>query len=347
MKKQRLNRSQVIDLATILYNVRDHVSYVAEKYIKAPLQINRDYRKIGSKKPKIRSVSQQSKTQHSVDIARIESIAYYSLAILDFINVIETRFPDDVLDNFYRNINTLRVEKVNNVYKYLNDSSGVYLTVSNRVGVKKSYIYTIYHELFHMASTKVFKNVVCCGFSIYEQKKSIGVGLNEGYTELLANRYFRNGNTVRFLRKNYSGVNVNQVNDTAYPLQVLIASKLEEIVGKEKMERLYLGANLNGLVRELQQYVPKEAVHKFISNVDFLHNNINNFFNFSLKSEKIHNVYVEVCNFLDTCYRKKLDARYPDDIERKKILRSRYMNDLSNYYDEYFSWHDDKKNKKK
>ena len=167
----------------------------------------------------------------------------------------------------------------------------------------------------------------------------IGLGLNEGYTELIANRYFSNQRTSRLLKNNYDyKYDLNE----EYPLQVLIASKLEEIVGKTKMESLYLTANLHGLIKELEQYTSREQIDKFLSNMDFLHSNMDNIFAFSIKNKKLHDAYVEICGFLDECYRNKLANRY-----NKKSLRKEFLNDLEFVYDEYFSMDRKKSERKK
>lgn len=339
MSNKSLNRSQVIDLAKILYNLSDHVSYVSNKYFKAPLQVNKSYKKINfGKKPRIVELPKMSISNNSVDNARIQSIAYYSVAILYFIDVLEKNFLPSDLVNFYNNINSLRIGRIEKKSIY-NDSSGVYYSCLNYIKIKNHLIYSIYHELFHMASTKIINGVIYSGFYIVDDKKMIGLGLNEGYTELIANRYFSNSRTSRLLKNNYD---YKYDLDEAYSLQVLIASKIEEIVGKNKMESLYLTANLHGLIKELEQYTSREQIDKFLSNMDFLHSNMDNIMKFSIKNKKLHDAYVEICGFLDECYRNKLANRY-----NKKSLRKEFLKDLEFVYDEYFSMDRKKSERKK
>ena len=97
--------------------------------------------------------------------------------------------------------------------------------------------------------------MIFCGFAQgYKGKKIIATGINEGYTQLLAERYF--GESKDILK--------------AYSCEKSIAEKLEMIVGKEKMQSLYLNANLYGLIQELKQYEDENTIMQFISDVDFL-----------------------------------------------------------------------------
>ena len=53
----------------------------------------------------------------------------------------------------------------------------------------------IYHELFHMASSKfINKFKIYCGF----RQNNIGRAINEGYTELLTYRYFSLDNSSSY-----------------------------------------------------------------------------------------------------------------------------------------------------
>lgn len=343
MSNKSLNRSQVIDLAKILYSLSDHVSYVSNKYFKAPLQVNKSYKKINSgEKPRIVELPKKYISNNFVDNARIQSIAYYSVAILYFIDVMEKRFSPSDLVNFYNNINSLHIK--NNVKFKKSNTLGSYSYVYNHIKLRCDALTSIYHELLHLASTKAVGNVYYSGFAIFDKMKktSIGVGLNEGYTQLLCKRYFDNSKTARLLTTKYGFDTSNKIINNSYPFQVLIASKLEEIVGKTKMESLYLTANLHGLIKELEQYTSREQIDKFLSNMDFLHSNMENIFVFSIKNKKLHDAYVEICGFLDECYRNKLANRY-----NKKNLRKEFLKDLEFVYDEYFSMDRKKSEKKK
>ena len=69
---------------------------------------------------------------------------------------------------------------------------GIYNARNNKIsfvnGVNSN---TIFHELFHMASSYLDKENKILYGGFYQSSKglNIGRGLDEGYTELLANRY--------------------------------------------------------------------------------------------------------------------------------------------------------------
>ena len=85
-----------------------------------------------------------------------------------------------------------------------------------------------------MASSYNHKEKDVSGF-LAEIKSSfstieIGSILNEGYTELLTKRYFKCSN------------------NEYYKKEVILASKIEEFIGKEEMERAYFEGDLNYII---------------------------------------------------------------------------------------------------
>lgn len=181
-----------------------------------------------------------------------------------FIFTIKSNFRKEDLDNFRKNIRSLQVY---GVYFQLGDFApnfefgtflGRYDMLANSVTIdlrrdrEKS---SIYHELLHMASTRRDRIRIASGFHYYKTDKvSYGRGLNEGYTELLTQRYFYNKDYDLSLYQN------------AY----IYASLLERIVGKEKMESLYLNADINGLVHELEKYDSYDNILHFINELDYI-----------------------------------------------------------------------------
>ena len=186
----------------------------------------------------------------------------YQEYISKFVDAILSNFKEKDLTIFYNNINSLKVESYekSNV-ENKKDSSKV--SASYAIGINKCYIYSsdfkfsLPHELFHMASSlfDAKKMIVYSGFFQYNGVM-IGDGLNEGYTELLAQRYI----TKEDENLSYS-----------YFYLTLFASHLEKIVGKEKMESLYLNADLRGLVEELKQYTNEDNIFKFIACLDYFY----------------------------------------------------------------------------
>lgn len=149
---------------------------------------------------------------------------------------------------FYSNVSSLKIERngfLTRIY------SGTYDIRSNTIHLIDNFEFP--HELNHMSSTFYDGKSYYSGFS----QKGIGDGLNEGYTELLAGRYFHK-------------------NDS-YPVETKITSNLEKIIDKDKMEEFYYTANLYDLVKELEQYDSRENVLDFIHCVDVISFIVDNF----------------------------------------------------------------------
>ena len=196
----------------------------------------------------------------SIDIENLAS-QRFGEAVIEFAKLVMSKFPSKNLVNFYNNLNELKVapkkfELHNLVFN--TNIEAVYNIKKNQIQVdSNNYTSTIYHELFHMASSTYKDGVYYSGFSQVSLKPGIvnlGKALNEGYTQLLTERYF---------------VNIEGSNG-AYEFEVHITDKLEKIVSQEKMEKLYLSADLLGLINELKNYTSEEDIMKFISETDFL-----------------------------------------------------------------------------
>lgn len=177
--------------------------------------------------------------------------------IKKFDSVITKFFSKEDLANYYNNVNNLKFNK-NKFLLLFQHASGSY-SPNNTITVDERFLQgnysTTYHELFHMASSVCDNKKHFTGFSITYGLSVVGKGLNEGYTEFLTKRYFNNGDLT----------------DCSYRYLVYHAKLVEEIVGKEKMQSLYLNANLKGLIEELTNYSSIEDVMNFISAVDYIH----------------------------------------------------------------------------
>lgn len=183
--------------------------------------------------------------------------------------------------------------------------------------------YYIYHELFHMFSTYLEKNTIYSGFSQTDRKtyESFGVGLNEGYTQLLKERYF----------------GIDRKETYHYMLEKHIAKHLEVIIGRKLMEKMYAEANLQNLVYQLSQYYDEEKVIKFLANVDYLNSNAST----PDYHDDINQKLKETLMFLLNVYVKKQTLLYSKgllDKEQYKGNIETYLRSLSSslYYKEYF-----------
>lgn len=213
-------------------------------------------------------------------------------AVLEFADVLKTKFPQDALINFYNNVNEVKIKRKNSIFMF--GSSGLYYSKNNKIEYQE--FTSIYHELFHMASSVYDSesNIAHVGFrqAYYDQdsnfKFCIGKGINEGYTQLL---------TLRYFGKKHKVIN-------SYEFEVSIVEKLETIVGQEEMKRLYLNANLLDLIENLKQYASEEDIVNFISAVDFMLNHSSDLF--LLSHNKIKTSLTNIYNFLLKAYITKL-----------------------------------------
>lgn len=114
---------------------------------------------------------------------------------------------------------------------------------------------TLYHELFHASSTyydeKQDNSFSGFHHHLRNPRKFIGLGFNEGYTQLLTERYFNN----------------SQSNDS-YVNEVHYVKLIENLIGKEKLLNLYLKSDLNNLILELCKNNSEEQVFEFLTNMD-------------------------------------------------------------------------------
>lgn len=184
---------------------------------------------------------------------------------LEFTNVILSKFYYANLTNFYNNLNEIKVGKYDRKKgkkPFSRVMLGYYDLKENIIKLDEDYASVIiFHELFHMASSVYLNGIYYAGFRQYSTDNyvSIGKGLNEGYTQLLTERYF--GHNSDFGK--------------VYEYEMLIAGKLEKIVGKYKMQELYLNADLYGLIKELKEYASYEDIINFIQCLDFMNSNLN------------------------------------------------------------------------
>ena len=236
--------------------------------------------------------------------------------IFSFSNVLKTNFKLCDLKLFNYNVKNLNIEFDNNLYaNEYKKQIGVYILgnnmikIDNREDVNQEQV--LYHELFHIASTIKNKNTWYSGFEQNDLRtlSTIGTGLNEGYTELLTSRYFETNPK------------------SGYQYEIHIASKLEEIIGKEKMEKYYLNADLYHLVEDLCKYETKEDVIKFIKYFD-LYEKKNKLCNKNQNNKEEIEKYLRYINeFILKCYLKKIRR----EIKENKIKKEHAISILNKY----------------
>ena len=189
-------------------------------------------------------------------------------------------FPQQNLVLFYNNVNNLKIV----FKKYAQaDLVAFYNVYKNKIVIIQNDKLTLTHELFHMASTYVKNKTVFSGLS-YKKAGGIiiGIGLNEGYTELLTQRYFGVDNNVSY----------------TYLYLVKITSILERLIGKEKMEFFYLNAYLHGLILELKNYKRDGEIINFIAFLDDLELNLVDCIKKNNEKLKYINDFLISCHFM-------------------------------------------------
>ena len=219
--------------------------------------------------------------------------------IIKFANTLTRVFPKDELNNYYNNVNTLKVHKNNKALDKLYNSFGLggfYTPKYNSIYIIKEKDHIITHELLHMSSSCKDKVNQFSGFhQVIKSKKvfgkyQIGFGINEGYTQLLNERYF----------------DINHEGDlTGYYYLVFVVKQLEDIIGQKNMEGYYLNSNLLGLINSLKEYASEEEIMKFIHEMDFL----NNYCTYKIvpnRKEKLAKTVYSINKFLNKIKTNKL-----------------------------------------
>lgn len=242
----------------------------------------------------------------NTDVSRIDSIDIKKI-VSNFSNTMEEKFETDELINFHNNIN--QIDIILKSEKELK-ASGAYNEVENEIYY--SDISALNHELFHMSSSTHNKenNLYYCGFTQSDYKKwTIGCGINEGYTELITARYFGNDN------------------NNGYEYETFIAKCLEKIVGQKEMERLYLTANLMGLIENLKQYSTEEDILKFIGSLDYLHTEFSLIYGGIIKNNDIEPCLENIFGFLLKSYTLKLE----NELKSGTITKNEYLIQIKKY----------------
>lgn len=174
---------------------------------------------------------------------------YFCNIIEKFVTTIHQKNPNFDLSNFYNRFNDVMFFDI----KFPRIINGLFqptLNVIVNLNHSKTADFTVTHELFHAASSK---NPFSSGFHHFilsnghtGRQTQIGRWINEGYTELLNIRYF--------------GCDYGR----SYIHEVFLMNKLEHIIGKEKMEQLYINSDLKGLINEINKYLDKKETMSFI-----------------------------------------------------------------------------------
>ena len=239
---------------------------------------------------------------------------YYCDDIDDFKEVITNHIKNDYLVNFYNNIDSLKIIDDPKISRKMNEQgiSGEYFSKSNKIRINEySYFDSTEHEMLHMASNNRRLFSKSTGFSqstkpFLFKSRLIGNGLNEGYTQLLTERMF----TTSYV--------------STYHYLAGVCECLEEIIGKDAMEKSYFNGDLRGLINDLSNYADHETILSLIQETDTL------LFIISRKDLYIDDLsrsIILINHLLNKIYKNKV---YRDCIEGK--IREDEIDELTNYF---------------
>ena len=203
-----------------------------------------------------------------------------SSRLIKYFDTFINTFPSNYLKIFYKNISSVKYQEGIDKQEMLKSLFGLITSYGTTEGYYYGYTNTIYmiskkqkdllvflsrgenesyedimnnvlpHELFHLATYITNDNIMFCGFYQNSGLYDIGNGINEGYTELLARRYFAKD-------RGY------------YDDEVIIAALVEELIGKDKMEENIIISHMFPIYPVLPRYKESILVN-LVDKVEFL-----------------------------------------------------------------------------
>ena len=170
--------------------------------------------------------------------------------LLPYVEKLTNYVDESLLKDMYRNLSTVKLKKIRSIFTF--DVVGSYEAKDTTIEYlnKKA----IGHELLHMASSYYSKEKKewHVGFRQTNNKASIGRGLNEGYTELLASRIYNKSGKAE-----------------SYKNEVRIAKLFEFFFDDSKdMEKYYFRHNLPGFILYMQRFIPRKELISMIIRLD-------------------------------------------------------------------------------
>ena len=211
-----------------------------------------------------------------------------------FKNKMKETFDNKDLKYMNDNLETLRIFILKSkLFQY--PYKAMYNNLSNELMILEEDD-TIYHELLHLSCNNRKNKNTIRGFTHYTKKQknilSFGTGLDEVYTEILANRLFN-----------------KEINATT-PKTVELVLQLEQLI--DDLPSLYLNSDLYELVLELNKYTSLNESLEFIYNIDRLYTLEQNIKN----HDKYNEIYSKTLYFLKQYQYKR---NYQE--QKKKILK--------------------------
>ena len=277
----------------------------------------------------------EDKQEITVNIDELTIDEKYKSYIKEFVKKTSTNFN---FRNPNEKLKTLDLKQKTILQTLLFPTSEAYYNdLNNKIYAGKRIEDSIYHELFHVFTTykeNIFSTV--SGFNYINIHTDIARRLNEGYTDLLANRYF---DSV-----------------VSYMIEANIVRKTELILGEKNMQNFYASNNLYAIIKSLSKFSSEEEAIAFINSVDKLgiyRNNIKKSIQImNILSNYLVDVYVNVLvefyswgkfdkediNIFLSIFKEEFTnyALYDDDIEKEYLRSSDYLDISSKLSNDHF-----------
>ena len=208
---------------------------------------------------------------------KIVNLKDYPYYIKDFVN----KLNDKDLNYFYHNIDSLKIVPVNKKDLKIKNATAEYDMYTDNISFDENkFKKSIMHELLHVATRVKTDDRIYLGFAqILYNHQGFGIGICEGYTAMLDDRYFLD----------YEKSKIHDVG-YVYQLSSYFCQLLELIVGQEEMEEMYFRASLYDLAKTLALYSSESETMKFILVMDRL---------FCEADNKMVPNFKKVCNYFE------------------------------------------------
>ena len=222
------------------------------------------------------------------------------------------------LNNFYKNIDglTITCEDIKKEKNQILEVKGCYYQCNNKILLsKKIKPDTIYHELFHVASSTIKNGNNYSGFNQYFFYKGkwydIAEGINEGYTQVLTERYFSKEKNVL----------------SSYPFEKEVVLCIENLIGRRKLEEFYFTNNLEELISELKKYTNNpDEIDELILKTDYINKNLYN----KLDIEELLKLKRYIKNVSFILVKLKVN-KLIEEVENERISNKEFNKSLINY----------------
>lgn len=240
-----------------------------------------------------------------------------------FMKIIEESYQEKDLKLYFHNIKELKISSNFNLQRFLikilypnsissYDSYKNEIMINNKNEMNNSAC--IFHELFHMSSTYKDDDKILVGFSQLNlnNNQSIGNGINEGYTEYLAQKHYP-----------------EEITSCSYPYEIQVINVLKEIIGEDKMTSLYLNGNLKELIYELSKYSSIDEVLDFLVDLDYITKN-----HYQVIDSNTVNIVNSTKELVDTFLAKIYINSKKDELDNIKPNNFRLLEKFKDDYEE-------------